>query len=138
MTFIIHAPLHNYPVAFPQHNCHNERNARFAQGVCLMRLCSWFITFLLMVASAIPTFAQTDIGNAAETFFTDVQNILQGVALAAAAVSFLTLGLIYVLSTWPPVAQYKAQHPELMQNVVIGLVIILFVSGGTLAGLIAF
>jgi hypothetical protein len=91
-------------------------------------------TFLL----AVPTLAQDTIGDAATGFFTDVQNVLQSIALLAAAVSFLTLGLIYVLSTWPPVAQYKAQHPELMQNVIIGLVIILFVSGGTLAGLIAF
>lgn len=93
-----------------------------------------FFTLLL----AVPTLAQGSIGDAATGFFTDVQNVLQGIALLAAAVSFLTLGLIYVLSTWPPVAQYKAQHPELMQNVIIGLVIILFVSGGTLAGLIAF
>jgi hypothetical protein len=91
-------------------------------------------TFLL----AVPTLAQDTIGDAATGFFTDVQNVLQSIALLAAAVSFLTLGLIYVLSTWPPVAQYKAQHPELMQNVIIGLVSILFVSGGTLAGLIAF
>ena len=92
---------------------------------------------VLLVLGVVPAFAQ-GLGDTANSFFTDLQGILQGIALAAAAVSFLTLGLIYVLSTWPPVAQYKAQHPELMQNVVIGLVIILFVSGGTLAGLISF
>jgi hypothetical protein len=97
------------------------------------------ISLLLMQAT--PSFAQTGVdglGNVATDFFADLQGILQGIALAAAAVSFLTLGMIYVLSTWPPVAQYKAQHPDLMQNVIVGLVIILFVSGGTLAGLIAF
>jgi len=95
------------------------------------------LIFVLLMG-VIPTLAQGNLGDTAQSFFTDLQGILQGVALAAAAVSFLTLGLIYVLSTWPPVAQYKAQHPDLMQNVVIGLVIILFVSGGTLAGLVAF
>ncbi len=42
------------------------------------------------------------------------------------------------LSTWPLVAQYMAQHPDMMQNVIIGLVMILFVSGGALAGLVVF
>jgi hypothetical protein len=103
------------------------------------------ILMLAMVAllclQVAPTFAQSGVdglGDIATDFFADLQGILQGIALAAAAVSFLTLGMIYVLSTWPPVAQYKAQHPDLMQNVITGLVIILFVSGGTLAGLIAF
>ena len=106
-----------------------------------MRLRSSRLLFLAsaLTASIAPTFAQTsDLGDTATSFFTDLQGILQGVALAAAAVSFLTLGLIYVLSTWPPVAEYKAKHPDLMQNVVVGLVIILFVSGGTLAGLVTF
>jgi hypothetical protein len=96
---------------------------------------------LLLLISATPAFAQSGVdglGDVATGFFDQLQGVLQGIALAAAAVSFLTLGMIYVLSTWPPVAQYKAQHPELMQNVVVGLVIILFVSGGSLAGLIAF
>lgn len=96
-------------------------------------------TGLIILGGIAPTLAQgSDLGGVATDFFTELQGVLQGIALAAAAVSFLTLGLIYVLSTWPPVAQYKAQHPDLMQNVVIGLVIILFVSGGTLAGLVAF
>jgi hypothetical protein len=98
------------------------------------------VTLLILVLLAVPSFAQSGsgVGDVASGFFDEVQSVLQGIALAAAAVSFLTLGLIYVLSTWPPVAQYKAQHPDLMQNVIIGLLIILFVSGGTLAGLIAF
>jgi hypothetical protein len=96
------------------------------------------VMILLLGLQVVPTFAQTGVGDIATNFFTDLQGILQGIALAAAAVSFLTLGMIYVLSTWPPVAQYKAQHPDLMQNVIVGLIIILFVSGGTLAGLIAF
>ena len=96
---------------------------------------------LVMSLSASPVWAQSGVsglGDTATSFFTELQSVLQGIALAAAAVSFLTLGLIYVLSTWPPVAQYKAQHPDLMQNVIVGLVMILFVSGGALAGLIAF
>jgi hypothetical protein len=97
-----------------------------------------FLAVTTTLLLTLPVLAQDTIGDAATGFFTDVQNVLQSIALLAAAVSFLTLGLIYVLSTWPPVAQYKAQHPELMQNVIIGLVSILFVSGGTLAGLIAF
>lgn len=98
-------------------------------------------TLAIFSLTTVPTFAQSGVGGlggVATNFFNELQGILQGVALAAAAVSFLTLGMIYVLSTWPPVAQYKAQHPDLMQNVIVGLAIILFVSGGTLAGLIAF
>ena len=102
------------------------------------RFTSYLLIFLLAALSSTPVLAQTDVGSVATGFFDEIQTILQGIALAAAGVSFLTLGLIYVLSTWPPVAQYKAQHPDLMQNVIIGLLIILFVSGGTLAGLIAF
>ena len=92
---------------------------------------------LLLALTAVPAFAQ-DVEEVATGFFADLQGVLQGIALAAAAVSLLTLGLIYMLSTWPPVAQYKAQHPDMMQNIIIGLLIILFVSGGTLTGLIAF
>ena len=65
------------------------------------------------------------LGDTATSFFEELQTVLQGIALAAAAVSFLTLGLIYILSTWTPVAQYKAKHPDMMQNVIIGLVMIL-------------
>ena len=100
-----------------------------------------FVIVLLFGLQVAPAFAQTGVdglSDIATNFFNDLQSILQGIALAAAAVSFLTLGMIYVLSTWPPVAQYKAQHPDLMQTVITGLIIILFVSGGTLAGLIAF
>ena len=96
---------------------------------------------LLLLTAVTPLYAQSGVGglgDVATDFFTELQGDIQGIALAAAAVSFLTLGLIYVLSTWPPVAQYKQQHPDLMQNVIVGLVIILFVSGGTLGGLIAF
>ena len=99
------------------------------------------IVLLALSLSAAPAFAQSGVGGLGDTatsFFDELQTVLQGIALAAAAVSFLTLGLIYILSTWPPVAQYKAQHPDMMQNVIIGLVMILFVSGGALAGLVAF
>ena len=95
------------------------------------------LVVLLLALTAVPAFAQ-DVEEVATGFFADLQGVLQGIALAAAAVSLLTLGLIYMLSTWPPVAQYKAQHPDMMQNIIIGLLIILFVSGGTLSGLIAF
>jgi len=95
------------------------------------------LVIVLLALTAVPAFAQ-DVEGVATGFFADLQGVLQGVALAAAAVSLLTLGLIYMLSTWPPVAQYKAQHPDMMQNIIIGLLIILFVSGGTLTGLIAF
>jgi hypothetical protein len=62
---------------------------------------------MVLILQATPTFAQTGVdglGNVAADFFADLQGILQGIALAAAAVSFLTLGMIYVLSTWPPAA----------------------------------
>jgi hypothetical protein len=97
------------------------------------------VLLILALTSVTPLYAQVEgLGDVATDFFEGLQDVIQGIALAAAAVSFLTLGLIYVLSTWPPVAQYKQQHPDLMQNVIVGLVIILFVSGGTLGGLIAF
>jgi MFS superfamily sulfate permease-like transporter len=96
-----------------------------------------WLPMVLLAVSIVPVQAQ-NVEEVATSFFGDLQQVLQGIALAAAAVSLLTLGLIYLLSTWPPVAQYKAQHPDLMQNIIIGLLIILFVSGGTLAGLIAF
>jgi hypothetical protein len=101
------------------------------------RRASLVILLVVLFVAVQPAFAQ-DVEEVATGFFEDLQSILQGIALAAAAVSLLTLGMIYMLSTWPPVAQYKAQHPDLMQNIIIGLMIILFVSGGTLAGLIAF
>jgi hypothetical protein len=101
------------------------------------RRTSLVILLVVLFVAVQPAFAQ-DVEEVATGFFEDLQSILQGIALAAAAVSLLTLGMIYMLSTWPPVAQYKAQHPDLMQNIIIGLMIILFVSGGTLAGLIAF
>jgi len=103
-----------------------------------MRRFRFTLVLVIAALSSLPAWAQSDLESTATDFFTDLQGVLQGIALAAAAVSFLTLGLIYVLSTWPPVAEYKAKHPDLMQNVIIGLLIILFVSGGTLAGVIVF
>lgn len=96
------------------------------------------VLLVLLLVAVNPAFAQSNLEDTATSFFDDLRTILQGISLAAAAVSLLTLGLIYMLSTWPPVAQYKAQHPDLMQNIIVGLCIILFVSGGSLAGLIAF
>ena len=61
---------------------------------------------LLLLITAVPAFAQSGVdglGDVATGFFDQLQGVLQGIALAAAAVSFLTLGMIYVLSTWPPV-----------------------------------
>jgi hypothetical protein len=102
----------------------------------------WGLFGVLLCLSVTPVLAQggglEGVGDAATDFFDTLQTILQGLALSAAAVSLLTLSLIYLLSTWPPVAQYKAQNPDMMQNVIIGLFLILLVSGGILAGLIAF
>lgn len=105
--------------------------------VLIFRRSTLIVLVMILFVVVQPAFAQ-DVETVATGFFNDLQSILQGIALAAAAVSLLTLGLIYMLSTWPPVAQYKAQHPDLMQNIIIGLLIILLVSGGTLAGLISF
>jgi len=96
---------------------------------------------LLLALMAAPALAQSGVGglgDTVESFFTEMEGVLQGIALAAVAVSMLTIGLIYTLSSWPPVAQYKANHPDLMQNLIIGMFLILFVAGGTLASLIAF
>jgi hypothetical protein len=102
------------------------------------RLAVVLLLCLLVPSSAFAQGGVEGLGDVTNDFFASVQDVLQAVALTVAVVSLLTLGMIYMLSTWPPVAQFKQQNPDMMQNIIVGLVIILFVSGGSLAGLITF
>jgi hypothetical protein len=98
------------------------------------RIVAVSLSVLLLMALTVPLYAQIEeVSDIAVSFMEGMQSMLQAISVIAVAVSALTLGLIYVLSTWPPVAQYKAQHPDLMQNLIVGCCLIAAVGSGVFA-----
>ena len=66
-----------------------------------------------------------------ETLFTDVQTAAQTIAPLAAVIGFLGLGLMYMGSSWPIIGDWKKDNPKAANQVVIGLLFVIFASSVT-------
>ena len=65
------------------------------------------------------------------TLFTDIQTAAQTIAPIAAVVGFLGLGLMYMGSSWPIIGDWKKDNPKAANQVVIGLLFVIFASSVT-------
>jgi hypothetical protein len=96
-----------------------------------------FLVFVLAVA-AFPVVAQGDPMGSVASFFSDIEGLMQQVATSAAIIGFLGLALMNFGSSLPVVADWKQEHPKATRDVMFGLVILLFVGGGGLVGMLSF
>ncbi len=72
-----------------------------------------------------------DLATAIEQFFGDVQAAAQTVAPIVAVIGFLGLGIMYLGSSWPIIADWKRDNPKAANQVVIGLLFVIFASSVT-------
>ena len=60
------------------------------------------------------------------------------VATSAAVIGFLGLALMNLGSSIPFIAEWKQENPKAARSVITGLLILIFVGGGGLVGLLSF
>lgn len=77
-----------------------------------------------------------NLGTAIEAFFTDLRALAQIVAPIFAFLGVLGLGLMYLGSSIPVIAEWKKNNPQASSSVVMGLVFVLLAS--SVASLISF
>lgn len=85
-----------------------------------------------------PVAAQGDPWTSATSFFSDLEAFLISIAAIAAVIGFLGLAIMYLGSSFPLVSDWKQENPKAARNVVMGLIILLFVGGGGLTGMLSF
>lgn len=86
---------------------------------------------------AYPIAAQ-DVGGQVEAFFTDVENVMMAVATSAAVIGFIGLAIMYLGSAIPLIANWKQENPKAANQVVVGLLMLIFVGGGALTAMLSF
>ena len=93
----------------------------------------------VMALAVSPAYAQSgDIAGQVQSFFGDVENVMMAVATSAAVIGFIGLAIMNLGSTFPIIAQWKQENPKAANQVVIGLIILIFVGGGALTALLSF
>jgi hypothetical protein len=75
--------------------------------------------------------ALVDLSTAIQNLFGDIQDVAQLVAPIAAVIGFIGLGIMYVGSSWPLIGDWKKDNPKAANQVVIGLLFIVFASSVT-------
>jgi hypothetical protein len=66
-----------------------------------------------------------------QQLFTDIQGAAQIIAPIAAVIGFLGLGLMYMGSSWPIIGDWKKDNPKAANQVVVGLLFVIFASSVT-------
>jgi phage-related minor tail protein len=66
-----------------------------------------------------------------QQLFTDIRDTAQIIAPIAAVIGFLGLGLLYMGSSWPIIGDWKRDNPKAANQVVIGLLFVIFASSVT-------
>lgn len=77
-----------------------------------------------------------DLATAIEQFFGDVQTAAQTIAPLVAVIGFIRLGVMYMGSSWPLIGDWKRDNPKAANQVVMGLIFVIFAS--TVTTLISF
>ena len=66
-----------------------------------------------------------------QQLFNDIRDTAQLIAPIAAVIGFLGLGLLYMGSSWPIIGDWKKGNPKAANQVVIGLLFVIFASSVT-------
>jgi hypothetical protein len=77
-----------------------------------------------------------DLKSQIEQFFNDIKDVLKIIAPLMAFIGIVGAGIIYLGSSWPIVSKLKRENPDLMNNLFIGMGVLL--AAGTLSSLIVF
>ena len=77
-----------------------------------------------------------DLKTQIEQFFNDLKGIMQILAPICAFIGLVGSGVIYMGSSWPVVGRLKRNNPEMMDNMFIGMAVLL--AAGTISSLIVF
>lgn len=77
-----------------------------------------------------------DLSTAIEDLLTDVETAAQTIAPLVAVIGFIGLGVMYMGSSWPIVGDWKKDNPKAANQVVVGLLFVIFAS--SVATLISF
>lgn len=77
-----------------------------------------------------------DLKTQIEQFFNDFKDIMKIIAPTCAFIGLLGAGIIYVGSGWGPIARVKQNNPDLMNNLLLGMCIML--AAGTVSSFIVF
>ncbi|MEO8396524.1 MAG: hypothetical protein ABI700_26255 [Chloroflexota bacterium] len=72
-----------------------------------------------------------DLSTAVQNLFGDIRTTAQIIAPIAAVIGFIGLGVMYVGSSWPLIGDWKKDNPKAANQVVIGLLFIVFASSVT-------
>ena len=72
-----------------------------------------------------------NLSQAVQDLFGDIQAVAQLIAPIAAIIGFIGLGVMYMGASWPIVSDWKRDNPKAANNVVIGLLFIVFASSVT-------
>ena len=72
-----------------------------------------------------------NLADAIQTLFNDVRTTAQVIAPIAAVIGFLGLGLMYMGSSWPIIGDWKKDNPKAANQVVVGLLFVVFASSVT-------
>jgi len=83
------------------------------------------LVFLLQGAALV------DLSTAIQDLFGDIRDVAQIVAPIAAVIGFIGLGVMYVGSSWPLIGDWKKDNPKAANQVVVGLLFIVFASSVT-------
>ncbi|MCC7206901.1 MAG: hypothetical protein IT323_06320 [Anaerolineae bacterium] len=71
-----------------------------------------------------------------EQFFNDIKDVLKIISPICAFIGLVGAGVIYMGSSWPVVGKLKRDNPDLMNNMFIGMAVLL--AAGTVSALIVF
>ena len=77
-----------------------------------------------------------DLKTQIQTFFSDIKDVLQLIAPICAFIGLVGAGIIYLGSSWPVIGRLKQNNPDLMNNMFIGMAVLMIAS--TAASLIVF
>jgi hypothetical protein len=103
-----------------------------------MRKFIFLLLLLLLVMPSGVSLAQQDAGTAIETFFSDAEQVFMNISGFMVVIAFFGLAFMYLGSSLPIISDWKKDNPKAANNVVIGLVLLLFISGGTLGSIVSF
>lgn len=92
----------------------------------------------IILIVTVPVYAQSDVAGQVEGFFQTIEDLMIAVATSAAVIGFLGLALMNLGSSIPFIAEWKQENPKAARSVITGLIILIFVGGGGLVGLLSF
>ncbi len=77
-----------------------------------------------------------DLKSQVQQFFNDIRDVLKLIAPVCAFIGLVGAGIIYTGSSWPVIGKLKRDNPDLMNNIFIGMGVLL--AAGTISSLIVF